>query len=76
MAKTDNPADKPIDYSTAFATARRNALFWGAATLLIACGTAGTQDDVALSAIMAGLAFDPNFLTLASMATLVFMLAG
>ena len=76
MAKSDNPADKPIDYSTAFNTARRNVLFWGAATLLIACGTAGTSDDIALSAIMAGLAFNPNFLTLASMATLIFMLVG
>ena len=65
MAKpADNdPVDTPIAYSSAFGTARRNVLFWGAATLLIAIGTANAREDLSLSVIMAGLTFDPKFLT-------------
>ena len=74
------PPDDPhttgkIGYPEAFRTARRNALFWMAATVLLAIGTSGREEPMT-SGIFLDLELAPKLLVLASLGVLVFMAFG
>lgn len=86
-----NTPDDTIHFTESFRTAKRNVLFWGAATFLLACGTASAdvaQNDtnaanseasdssIGVNTIFVDLDYQQGFLTVVALIVLAFMALG
>ncbi len=77
MAKQEPDADEqPIHFTEIYRRAKRNVLFWAAATILIALGTAASTGGVQVENMVKGLSLPPGLLTVFSLCVLGFMFAG
>jgi hypothetical protein len=75
-AEKPDKALEPIQYNEAYRIARRNALFWGAVTILVSVGTSNAGTPIEVPAVLRNLSFPQSFLTVFSLVVMLFMLAG
>ncbi|MBD2841514.1 hypothetical protein [Erythrobacter rubeus] len=75
-SRPDNFADTSLHQSEEYRRAKRNVLLWGVLTVVVATGTAGSEDIVGLGSLTYGLSFSPKLLVLGSCFILAFMTIG